>query len=54
MARRRMFVDASKAVRELGVPQTPVRDAFVDALQWFAERGALPLPLPRTAPWASR
>jgi dihydroflavonol-4-reductase len=54
MARRRMFVDASKAVRELGVPQTPVRDAFVDALRWFGERGALPHPLPRNTAWASR
>jgi dihydroflavonol-4-reductase len=54
MARRRMFVDASKAVRELGVPQTPEREAFVDALRWFAAHGFLPDHLPRTAAWASR
>ncbi len=54
MSRRRMFVDASKAVRELGLPQTPVRDAFVDALRWFAARGDLPQLPPRTAAWASR
>lgn len=41
MARRRMFFDAGKAVRELGLPQTPVRAAFEDALAWFAERGYL-------------
>jgi dihydroflavonol-4-reductase len=54
MSRRRMFFDASKAVRELGLPQTPVRDAFQDALRWFAARGALPQPPPRTTAWASR
>jgi dihydroflavonol-4-reductase len=54
MARRRMFVDASKAVRELGVPQTPVREAFVDALRWFAAHGFLPDHPPRTTAWASR
>ncbi|HEX9400157.1 MAG TPA: hopanoid-associated sugar epimerase [Anaeromyxobacter sp.] len=54
MSRRRMFVDASKAVRELGLPQTPVREAFEDALRWFAARGTLPQLPPRTAAWASR
>jgi dihydroflavonol-4-reductase len=49
MSRRRMFFDGSKAVRELGLPQTPVRDAFEDALRWFAARGLIPQPLPRTA-----
>lgn len=39
MSHRRMFFDPGKAVRELGVPRTPVRDAFADALDWFAERG---------------
>ena len=54
MSRRRMFVDASRAVRELGVPQTPVREAFEDAIRWFAERGILPRPDSRSAAWASR
>jgi dihydroflavonol-4-reductase len=54
MSRRRMFFDSSKAVRELGLPQTPVRDAFEDALRWFAARGLIPQPLPRTTAWASR
>jgi dihydroflavonol-4-reductase len=39
MARRRMFFDPSKAVRELGVPRTPVRQAFEDALRWYQQRG---------------
>jgi dihydroflavonol-4-reductase len=56
MARRKMFVDAAKAVRELGLPQTPVGEAFVDALRWFAERGLVHLPPTgsRSAAWASR
>jgi hypothetical protein len=30
-----MFFDPSKAIRELGLPQTPPRQAFEDAVQWF-------------------
>jgi dihydroflavonol-4-reductase len=37
MARKRMFVDGSRAVRELGVPQSPVRDALADAVVWFRD-----------------
>lgn len=40
MARKRMFVDASRAVRELGMPQSPVRPALADAVDWFRERAA--------------
>lgn len=36
MARRHMFFDASKAVRELGLPQTSVEKALEDAVEWFA------------------
>jgi dihydroflavonol-4-reductase len=54
MSRRRMFFDSSKAIRELGLPQTPVREAFEDALRWFAARGLIPQPVSRTAAWASR
>ncbi|WP_242343412.1 hopanoid-associated sugar epimerase [Anaeromyxobacter terrae] len=54
MARRRMFFDAAKAVRELGLPQTPVRIAFEDALAWFGERGYLPRSGEGKAAWASR
>ncbi len=52
MARRRMFFDASKAVRELGLPQTPVRRAFEDAIAWFEEHGLIPKR--RGVAWASR
>lgn len=54
MSRRRMFVDASKAVRELGLPQTPVREAFEDAIAWFVAHGVLPQGQIRSAAWASR
>ena len=37
MARKRMYFDPSKAVRELGLPQTDVRQALVDAVAWFRE-----------------
>jgi dihydroflavonol-4-reductase len=50
-----MFFDASKAVRELGLPQTPVRQAFEDAVRWFEERGYVP-PVEgrRKVAWESR
>ena len=38
MARRPMFYDCSKAVKELGLPQTPIEDALRDAVDWFRER----------------
>jgi dihydroflavonol-4-reductase len=53
MARRRMFFDPGKAVRELGLPQTPVREAFQDAIGWFEERGYIPQ-VRRRLDWASR
>ncbi len=34
-----MYFDASRAVRELGLPQHPVEDAAARAVQWFRERG---------------
>lgn len=44
MARKRMFFDASKAVRELGLPQTPVDRALERAVRWFCENGYAPFP----------
>jgi len=35
MARKRMFFSATKAVRELGLPQTSVEDALARAVEWF-------------------
>ncbi len=35
MAAKKMFFDPEKAVRELGLPQTPVEIALRDAAEWF-------------------
>jgi dihydroflavonol-4-reductase len=42
LSRKRMFFDAAKAVRDLGLPQTPVEDAFRKAVRWFREHGYAP------------
>jgi dihydroflavonol-4-reductase len=39
LARHRMFFDCGKAVRELGLPQTPVEQALGRAVTWFEEHG---------------
>jgi len=44
MARKRMYFSAVKAVRELGLPQTPVEEALRDAVRWFVARGYATLP----------
>jgi dihydroflavonol-4-reductase len=38
MARHKMFFNPAKAIRELGLPQTPPRQAFADAVQWFQSK----------------
>jgi dihydroflavonol-4-reductase len=43
MARKRMFFSAAKAQRELGLPQTDVREALHDATDWFVEHGYVKL-----------
>jgi dihydroflavonol-4-reductase len=35
MARYKMFFNPAKAIRELGLPQTPPRQALADAASWF-------------------
>jgi len=39
MSRKHMYFSAAKAVRELGLPQTDVREALRDATDWFVEHG---------------
>jgi len=39
MARKRMFFSADKAIRELGLPQTPAETALSDAVAWFTDHG---------------
>lgn len=35
MAKYKMFFNPAKAIRELGMPQTPPRRALADAVEWF-------------------
>ena len=39
MARYKMFFNPAKAIRELGLPQTPPRQALQDAVDWFSQNG---------------
>ncbi len=39
LSRHRMFFDCGKAVRELGLPQTPVEQALERAVAWFENHG---------------
>jgi dihydroflavonol-4-reductase len=39
MAAKFMYFDSSRAVRDLGLPQTPVKDALRRAVEWFRENG---------------
>src|SRR6478672_2949906 len=39
MAKYRMHYDCSKAIRELGIPQTPPEAALEKAVQWFRSNG---------------
>jgi dihydroflavonol-4-reductase len=39
MARDRMWFNPEKAIRELGLPQTPPEQAFADAVAWFRAHG---------------
>ena len=39
MARHKMYFNPAKAIRELGLPQTPPRQALADAAEWFRQDG---------------
>ncbi len=39
MAKYKMFFDPAKAIRELGLPQTPPKQALADAVEWFRKNG---------------
>ena len=39
MARHKMFFNPTKAIRELGLPQTPPGQALADAAKWFRQNG---------------
>jgi dihydroflavonol-4-reductase len=36
------FFDPGKAIRELGLPQTPVREALREAVEWYGAHGYAP------------
>ncbi|MFQ5678253.1 MAG: hopanoid-associated sugar epimerase [Gemmatimonadota bacterium] len=42
MARKRMYFDSGRAVRELGLPQSPVEEAVGRAVEWFRRIGYAP------------
>jgi dihydroflavonol-4-reductase len=39
MALHKMFFNPAKAIRELGLPQTPPKQALADAVDWFRKNG---------------
>ena len=39
MARYKMWFNPAKAIRELGLPQTPVKQAMTEAVEWFRANG---------------
>jgi dihydroflavonol-4-reductase len=39
MAKYKMFFNPGKAIRELGLPQTPPQQALADAVEWFRANG---------------
>jgi dihydroflavonol-4-reductase len=39
MARKTMYFDSSRAVRDLCLPQSPVREALARAVEWFQAHG---------------
>ena len=39
MSRHAMYYDSSKAVRELGLPQSPIESALEKAVRWFTSNG---------------
>jgi dihydroflavonol-4-reductase len=39
MAKYKMWFNPAKAIRELGLPQTPPKSALADAVEWFQKNG---------------
>ncbi len=39
MAAHKMFFNPAKAISELGLPQTPPKQALSDAVDWFRANG---------------
>jgi len=54
IAERDLTADCSKAVRELGLPQTPIETAVRDAAAWFEREGYLKARRRSAPQWARR
>ena len=54
MSTHHMYFSAAKAVRELGLPQSPIEDALARAVAWYREQGYAPGGGQRTTGPASR
>jgi dihydroflavonol-4-reductase len=39
MAKNKMWFNPAKAIRVLGLPQTPPKQALMDAVEWFRSNG---------------
>jgi dihydroflavonol-4-reductase len=39
MSQKAMYYDSSKAIRELGLPQSPIEGALEKAVRWFRQNG---------------
>jgi dihydroflavonol-4-reductase len=39
MAACKIWFSPAKAIRELGLPQTPPKQALADAVEWFRAKG---------------
>ena len=44
MSAQTMYYDASKAIQQLGLPQTPLEQSLMDAIAWFTDRGYISEP----------
>jgi dihydroflavonol-4-reductase len=44
-----MYYDATKAVEQLGLPQSPIKTALQDAVNWFREAGYVPTKSPKSS-----
>ena len=44
MGRYKMFFNPAKAIRELGLPQTPPKQALAEAVEWFRANGYVAAP----------
>lgn len=42
MSMKKMYFSSEKAVRELGLPQSPVENAVAEAVRWFLDHGYAP------------